>query len=388
MKRAYKFRLYPTRQQEGTLENTLDTCRLLWNLALEDRRIHFKETGKSRSYEDQAALLIIEKLNNPAFNQVHSQVLQDVLRRLKKAFDNFFRRLAEHGRKKGYPRFKKRYRSFTYPQSGFKLEGSRLDLAKIGSIRIFAHREIEGKIKICTITMDKVGSWFAVLTSELDEPEKIEPQKVIGVDVGLTHAVTTSEGQYFDYPRYYAQARAKREKLNRALSRKELGSNNRNKARLKLAKIDRRITNLRDEFLHQVSKKLVDAADVVVFEKLNINGMVLNGHLAKSILDVSWNKLMRFTLSKAESAGKYVIFVDPKGTSQRCSACGSVVPKTRKDRVHDCKCGLKICRDLNSSIEIRTLGLREIACRGLTNTLGSSLKQVNLTKQEALPFQG
>ena len=256
MKRAYKFRLYPTRQQEATLEDTLDTCRLLWNLALEDRRIHFKETGKSRSYEDQAALLIIEKLNNPAFNQVHSQVLQDVLRRLKKAFDNFFRRLAEYGRKKGYPRFKKRYRSFTYPQSGFKLDGSRLDLAKIGSIRIFAHREIEGKIKICTITRDKVGSWFAVLTSELDEPEKIEPKKVIGVDVGLTHAVTTSEGRYFDYPRYYAQARAKRRKLNRALSRKDLGSNNRNKARIKLAKIDRRITNRRDEFLHQRSKIL------------------------------------------------------------------------------------------------------------------------------------
>jgi putative transposase len=115
MKRAYKFRLYPTRQQKATLENTLDTCRLLWNLALEDRRIHFKETGKSRSYEDQAGLLIIEKLNNPAFNQVHSQVLQDVLRRLKKAFDNVFRRLGKHGRKKGYPRFKTRYRPFTYP---------------------------------------------------------------------------------------------------------------------------------------------------------------------------------------------------------------------------------------------------------------------------------
>ena len=153
MKRAYKFRLYPTRRQEATLDDTLDTCRCLWNLALEDRRIHFKETGKSRSYEDQATLLIIEKLNNPVFNQVHSQVLQDVLRRLKKAFDNFFRRLGEHGRKNGYPRFKKRYRSFTYPQSGFKLEGSRLDLAKIGSIRIFARREIKSKIKTCTIPM-------------------------------------------------------------------------------------------------------------------------------------------------------------------------------------------------------------------------------------------
>src|SRR5512136_498857 len=122
MKRAYKFRLYPTKQQEATLEDTLDTCRHLWNLALEDRRIHYKEAGKSRSYEDQAALLLIEKLNNPDFSQVYSQVLQDVLRRLKKAFDDFFRRVREHAKKKGYPRFKKRYRSFTYPQSGFKLE--------------------------------------------------------------------------------------------------------------------------------------------------------------------------------------------------------------------------------------------------------------------------
>jgi putative transposase len=386
MKAAYKFRLYPTKQQEAMLDLTLETCRHLWNDALADRKNAWERDGITRTYNQQAELLRIEK-ENGRYAGIHSQVLQDVLRRLKKASDNFFRRVREGAKEKGYPRFKSQYKSITYPQSGFKLEGSRLTLSKIeGSIRVFKHREVEGKIKTCTIKKDGTGAWYVIFVTEQENPAKLEPKTSIGVDLGITHAAVTSDGQYFDYPKYYVQAEKKNRAAEKSLHRKKPGSSNRKKARVELARIGKRVTNLRDEFLHQVSRKLVDSADLIVFEALNIQGMLKNHCLAKHIQDVSWGKLIRFTQSKAERAGKSVVLVDPRGTSQRCSSCGHVVPKTLKDRVHICpRCGLILCRDLNSSIDIRTLGLRGIACGDLTTTLSKRSKQARSMKQEALP---
>ncbi len=387
MKTAYKFRMYPTRQQEAMLDLTLETCRHLYNLALADRKNAYEVEGISRTYEDQAAMLTAEKKKGD-FNGVFSQVLQDVLRRLDKSFKAFFRRV-KAGEEPGYPRFKGQgwYKSFTYPQAGFKLEGSKMTLSKIGSIRIFKHREVEGKIKTCTIKKDGTGVWYAVFVTERDDPVKLEPKTAIGVDLGITHAVVTSDGRYFDYPKYYVQAEKKNREASKSLHRKKPGSNNRKKAKVKLAGIGKRVTNLRGEFQHQVSRKLVDSADLIIFEALNIQGMLKNHCLAKHIQDVSWGKLIHFTQSKAERAGKCVVLVDPRGTSQRCSSCGHVVPKTLKDRVHICpRCGLILCRDLNSSIEIRTLGLRGIACGDLTTTLSGRSKQARSMKQEALPL--
>jgi len=285
-------------------------------------------------------LLVFEKQSNPYLNAVHSQVEQDVLRRLQKSFDNFFRRVREGARKEGYPRFKSinRYSSVTYPQSRFKLNGSRLILSKIsGGIRTFVHRPIVGRIKTCSIKRDKTNAWYVIFTTELENPTKRETKTVIGVDLGITHAAVTSDGQYFDYPKYHVQAEKKNRAANKSLHRKKPGSNNRKKAQTKLARIAKRVTNLREEFLHQVS----------------------------------WGKLIRFTVSKAERAGKTVVLVNPYNTSQRCSACGENVPKKLKDRVHICsRCGLIICRDLNASMGIRTLGLRGIACGESTSGFG------------------
>jgi putative transposase len=379
MKTAYKFRIYPNKAQKAQLDLTLETCRQLWNIALADRKSAWEMEGASRSYEDQAAMLTYEKQQNPDLYSVHAHVLQDVLRRLKKAYDNFHRRVRERARKKGYPRFKKKgqYKSFTYPESGFKLEGSRLTLSKIpGAIRVFQHREIEGKIKTCTLKKDRAGAWFVIFVTQQDTPLKIEPKSAIGVDLGITHAAVTSDGQYFDYPRYFVQAEKQNRAAQKSLHRKKKGSQNRKKAQNKLARIAKRVTHLRDEFLHQVSRKLVDSADIIVFEDLSIENMLKNHHLAKHIQDVSWGKLIHFTLSKAERAGISVVFVDPKGTSQRCSCCGHAVPKTLKDRVHHCpRCGLNICRDRNSSIEIRTLGLRGIAYGEPTSGLSARLSK-------------
>ena len=366
MKTAYKFRLYPNKLQEAQLDLTLDTCRHLYNTALADRKNAYETEGISRSYEDQAAMLTIEKKEGN-FQGVFSQVLQDVLRRLDKAFKAFFRRV-KSGEKPGYPRFKGVgwYKSFAYPQAGFKLEGSKLTLSKIGSIRVFKHREVEGKIKTCTIKKDNLGQWYAILVTEIDDPKPIEPNTAIGVDVGLKSLVTLSTGETIEYPKYYVKAEQKLAVAQRNLSRKKKGSANRRKAKIRVAKIHRRVQNLRDEFLHQVSRKLVDSADIVVFENLNISGMLKNHHLAKHIQDHSWGKLIQFTQSKAAKAGKVVELVNAAYTSQKCSGCGFRVPKTLADRVHRCpSCGLEMDRDLNASINILTLGLRGRACRDI-----------------------
>lgn len=377
MKTAYKFRMYPNGQQEVQLELTLDTCRHLYNTALADRKNAYESEGISRTYEDQAAMLVAEKRDGN-FKGVFSQVLQDVLRRLDKSFKSFFRRV-KNGETPGYPRFKGKgwYKSFTYPQVGFKLDGSKLTLSKIGSIRIFKHREVEGKIKTCTIKKDTLGHWYAILVSEVEDVSPIELKTAIGVDVGLKSLVALSTGEAIEYPRYYVQAENKLAVAQRNLLRKKKGSANRLKAKAKVAKLHQKIQHHRDEFLHQVSRKLVDSADLIVFENLNISGMLKNHHLAKHIQDHAWGKLIQFTQSKAAKAGKVVELVDARYTSQKCSQCGIMVPKTLAERVHLCpNCGLEMDRDLNASLNIRTLGLRGSAYQDPTPTLNRISKQV------------
>ena len=377
MKTAYKFRMYPNRQQEAQLDLNLETCRHLYNLALADRKYSYETEGISRTYEDQAAMLVVEKKDGN-FTCVFSQVLQDVLRRLDKSFKAFFRRV-KNGEKPGYPRFKGVgwYKSFTYPQVGFKLDCSKLTLSKIGSIRIFKHREVEGKIKTCTIKKDLLGHWYAILVSEMEDVPQVEPKVAIGVDVGLKNMVALSDGTAIQYPGYYVQAEKKLAVAQRELSRKKKGSINRQVAKTRVAKLHQKIQNHRDEFLHQVSRKLVDSADLIVFENLNISGMLKNHHLAKHIQDHAWGKLIQFTQSKAAKAGKVVELVDARYTSQKCSQCGIIVPKTLAERVHRCpNCGLEMDRDINASLNIRTLGLRGSAYQDPTPTLSKLSKQV------------
>lgn len=361
MKTAYKFRIYPNRQQEAMLDLTLETCRHLYNLALADRKNAYEVEGISRTYEDQAAMLTVER-KNANFNGIYAHCLQDVLRRLDKSFKAFFRRV-KAGEKPGYPRFKGKgwYKSFTYPDSetGYKIDGLKLTLSKIGPIRIFKHREVEGKIKTCTIKKDKLGHWYAILEAEMEDVPQIEPKTVIGVDVGLKSLVALSTGETIQYPKYYIRDEKKLAVAQQSLSRKKKGSNNRQKAKIEVVRLHQKIQNHRDEFLHQVARKLVDSADLIVFENLNIQGMLKNHHLAKHIQDHAWGKLIQFTQSKAEKAGKIVELVEARYTSQKCSQCGIMVPKTLAERVHLCpNCGLEIDRDINASLNIVTLGLR------------------------------
>ncbi|MFX0067699.1 MAG: RNA-guided endonuclease InsQ/TnpB family protein [Promethearchaeota archaeon] len=360
MKRTYKYRLYPTKQQEAVLTQWLTTCRILYNNSLAERREVWKDTKRAVTYFEQADKLKTAKKINSHLKKIHSQVLQDVLRRLDKTFKSFFRRI-KTGEKAGYPRFKgrNRYDSFTYPQSGFALKKKKLLLSKIAKLNIRIHRPIpsEGIVKTCTIRRD-VDHWYACFSVELPEAKPFTPdlpreEKQIGVDVGLKNLLALSSGEIVENPCWFRRTEKMLAKEQRNFSRKEKGSNNREKQRIKVARLHRRVRNQRKDFHHKISRRLVNAYDLIVFENLMITNMVKNQHLSKSIADAGWGQLIRFTQYKAEEAGMRVECVNPRGTSQVCSGCGIAVTKTLGVRIHECPCcELRLDRDVNAAINI------------------------------------
>ncbi|WP_287583248.1 RNA-guided endonuclease TnpB family protein, partial [Candidatus Borrarchaeum sp.] len=319
MKRTYQYRLYPTTQQATTLTQWLTTCRLLYNNGLAERKKVWATHKKSVTYGEQANQLKDAKKTNQFLKAVHSQVLQDVLRRLDKTFTNFFRRIKK-GENAGYPRFKGKYRydSFTYPQSGFALDyhhkKKTLRRSKIGGINIKLHRPIpsEGVIKTRTIKRD-VDHWYACFVVALPDPALDSQQraikKAIGVDVGLKSLLTLNNGDTIDNPRWLRYSEKQLAKTQRRKDRKVKGSHNRHKQNRKVAKLHRKIRNQRKDFHHKLSRQLVDMYDLIVYEQLTITNMVKNHRLAKSISDAGWGQLMCFTEYKAEEAGTVVEYV-------------------------------------------------------------------------------
>jgi len=363
-----------------TLNQWLTTCRLLYNNALAARKDAWHTHQRSVSYYEQASHLKAAKKTNQFLKEVHSQVLQDALRRLDKTFTNFFRRIKK-GEKPGYPRFKGKYRydSFTYPQSGFALDyhNKKLRLSKIGGITIKLHRPIpaEGVIKTCTIKRD-VDHWYACFVVALPDSQR-EIQSAIGVDVGLTSLLTCNNGDTIDNPRWLRHSEKKLAKEQRKTARKQKGSRNRHKQNRKVARVHRKIRNQRKDFHHKISRKLVDSYDLIVYEQLTITNMVKNHHLAKSISDAGWGQLMCFTEYKAEEAGTLVEYVSAYHTTQRCSRCGKLVPKTLATRIHSCPyCGLVLARDHNSAITVLHRSTHYVASRSASSGQELSVEPV------------
>ena len=377
-KQAYKFRLYPTRKQQERLQWTLDRARELYNAALQERRDAYRMAGKSITYYDQANQLPEIKDIREEYQAIHSQVLQEVLRRVKKAFDNFFRR-CKHGETPGFPRFqgRNRYDSFTYPQGGYALTAdNRVCLSKIGSIKVKLHREVKGAIKTCTIKREG-DVWYAIFAGEVEQEKLPESPDAVGIDLGLLHFATLSDGSTIENPRHYRQAEKKLAHLQQALSRKKRGSHRRRQAVKQVAKAHQKVANQRRDFLHKSSRQLVNRYGLIVFEALQPtnmskrpkpkqdengtylpNGAAAKGGLNKSIHDAGWGQFQQFCVYKAERAGRAVLFVDPKYTSQICSGCGAIKKKTLDERWHSCACGTELDRDHNSAITILALGRR------------------------------
>ena len=373
--RTYKFRLYPSAGQEKLLIQQLNLCRELYNAFLQ-QRVYAHKMGKSINYNYQQDQVPELKKVFPEFKDIHSQVLQDAAHRVDKAFGNFFRRIREkkNGKniKAGFPRFKPKdgYNSITYPQSGFRiLDNGHVWLSRIGEIRMFMHRPISGDMRTLSIKRDHVGDWFITVTAD---SEKIkgkglalsvpQPRNAVGVDLGLESFMAVSDGTCIESPRFLRGSEKQLKKAQKSLSRKKKGSGKRERAKKRVAKVHRKIQRQRDDFSYKISSSLVENHDLIVFEDLNIKGMVKSHHLAKSIADASWNRIIQYTGYKAESAGTTVMLIDPRNTSRKCSACGNIKEDLRlSDRIYHCDaCGLTIDRDLNAAINIRNIGLIKV----------------------------
>ena len=364
MKKTFRYRIYPTKGQECILTEWLNTCRMLYNQSLSERKESYERDKSSINYYDQANALKEGKKINGYLTTVYSQVLQDILKRLDKAFQNFFQRVKQ-GEESGYPRFKSkdRFNSFTFPQKGFKIEGGKLVLSKIGAIKLVQHREIpeEGTIKTCAIKR-AVNQWYVTFVVDLPdmEVEKEEIKSAVGIDLGLTDMATLSNGEKIDNPKWLRASEKKLAKEQRRLARKKKGSNNRKKQKAIVGTVHRKIRNQRSDFHHKISKGLVADYGLIVFEDLKVKNMVKNRYLAKSISDAGWNQLVSFVSYKAEEAGKIVELVNPNGTSQLCSGCRMEVKKSLAVRTHRCPyCGLVMDWDENAAINILNRGLEK-----------------------------
>lgn len=316
MRKTFKYRIYPTKKQTQALETTIQECRELYNAALQERISAYKTGHKSISLYQQSNQLPDIKKDRPEFKQVHSQVLQDVLSRLDKAFANFFGRVKK-GETPGFPRFKgkHRYNSFTYAQSGFSIKNNKLVLSKIGQIKIVLHRPIEGTVKTCTVKRMPTGKWFVLFSCEVEPKLLSANPESVGIDLGLTNFVAASTGELIASPKFFRQEEKALAKVQRKLSATPKGTKQRAQRRKIVARVHERISNKRENFAHQLSFVIVVLFGVIVFEDLTIKNMIKNGHLSKSIADVAWKQLVTFTGYKAEKAGRTVILVDPRHTS-------------------------------------------------------------------------
>ena len=385
-RKAFKYRLSVTRKQQQTLLWMLTRCRELYNAALQERRDAWRMQHVSVNYYAQATQLPAIKQERPEYADIHSQVLQDVLRRVDNAFQGYFRRL-KAGQTPGYPRFqgRNRFDSFTYPQAGFALAGERLTLSKIGELKIRLHRPMVGTVKTCTIKREG-EHWYVTFACEVEEEALPPSEEEVGLDLGLLYFATLSTSETIENPRHYRKGLKKLALAQQKLARCKRGSHRRERARKVVARAHRKIRNQRRDFLHKAARSLVNRYGLIVMEDLQIlnmskapepkqdpeqdgaylpNGASAKAGLNKSILDAGWGQFQQFCVAKAESAGRRVLFVNPYNTSQQCSGCGKLVPKPLEERTHRCPhCGLVIDRDHNAAINILQAGKQPTTLRG------------------------
>ncbi|HEX4208658.1 MAG TPA: transposase [Ktedonobacteraceae bacterium] len=375
--KAYKFRLSPNKTTSEHLQWILDRCRELYNAALAERKEAYRMAGLSISYYEQKRALPDIKELRPEYKDIGSHVLQDVVLRVENAYKAFFRRV-KADETPGHPRFKGKnwYDSFCYPDgAGWKLSEDRLTLTKIGTIKVKMHREIEGKVKTCTIKREG-AHWYVTFACEVEEQALPISYEDVGIDLGVTHFAALSNGEIIDHPRYFRKAEKKLAKLQQALAKKKRGSHRRKKVVQQVAKAHRKVHNQRRDFAHKASRQLVNRYQVIVFEDLKTanmvkrpkakqdeatgqylpNGASAKAGLNKSITDAGWNMFTEMVSAKAASVGRTILFVNPYKTSQICSGCGCEVKKDLSVRWHSCACGTELDRDVNAAVNILALG--------------------------------
>ena len=346
MRLTYKYRIYPTAPQVAFLDNELRDAASLYNAALEERIGAWKVCRKSINYYDQASQLKAMRADG-CLKLANFSCCQDVLRRVDKTFKAFFARV-KRGDKAGFPRYRsfRRYGSITFPSYG---DGCRLlDTGKIrvqgaGHIKVNLHRPLEGTVKTVTVKRE-AGRWFACFSVERGAKPLPVSLEQVGIDVGLTTFAVLSNGAEIENPRYYRSAEARLRRCQRKVARRKKGSNRRRKAVRLLQRAHIHVVNQRSGFQHKEARKIVNRFGVIAVEDLNVKGLA-GGMLAKSVHDAGWSQFLNFLAYKAAYAGRELIQVDPRGTSQTC-VCEASVPKNLSDRWHHCvTCGLSAGRD-------------------------------------------
>ena len=353
---SYRFRLYPTKTQEQRLNDTIETCRHLYNDLVYESRLAYKEGYKVHFDELQRMIpAMIPK------EKIYSKVAQVVLWQF---YNNLkvLSALAKKGKRIGRLRFKPktRFNSINYNQSGFRLlDHNTLKISKIGKIKINLHRPIQGKIKEIHVKRELGGDWYTciITESEFKNSCSLIRKKIVGLDVGINNFVYDSDGHVIEHPQILRKSEKKLKRSQRKLSRKVKRSANRWKQKLRLDRIHQKIKHQRNDFLHKVSRYYVDNYDTIFVEDLKIQNMMKNHYLAKSISDSSWNSFFQKLEYKAANAGILFRKIFAAGTSQSCSGCSRTVKKSLAIRTHSCPyCGLIIDRDHNASLVIMQRG--------------------------------
>ena len=367
-----KYRVFPSKEQERKLADTLETCRLVYNSLLNWRRHDYEVLGEAPGRYDQQKAFPQWSKQFPDVGSVHSQVLQNVAVRVDLAYRAFFRRVERNdgkaGEKPGFPRMKgDGYDSFCYPQSGFKVGESTVSLSLFGKqekVKAKLHRPVVGKVKTCCVHRVR-DKWFVCLSVEQEDTPLPSSEEAVGLDAGLNSFLAMSNGKFIENPRFFRKDEKALAKAGRRQARTEKRGRERRKANKVLSRIHERIRNRRHDFVHQTARRLVNRYGVIAVEKLDVKNMLGNHCLAKSIADASWSMFRTVLTQKAESATREVIAVNPSYTSQDCSQCGyrpdGLEGRTKKrlsDRWHFCpKCSASLDRDTNAAINILNLAL-------------------------------
>lgn len=358
---AYRFRFYPTAEQKAALAEVFGHTRYVWNWALDLRTQSYYEEGKSLTYTDTSKRLTKLKRDDDHhwLSNVSSVALQQKLRDLEQAFQNFF-----DGRA-GYPTFKRKHgkQAVRFASNAFTLYGKALSVAKVpGELNVRWSRDLSDSCTVTSVTLtkDPAGRYFVSLTCTEEKEPLPETDSAVGIDLGITDVVVTSDGFKSGNPKHLEEDLYRLRKAQRRLSRKEKGSENWKKQKRRVARLHARIADRRNDFLHKLSRKLVDENQTICLETLNVKGMQQNRSLSRSIADTGWSTFVRYMEYKAEWAGRAVVKIDRWFPStKRCSGCGHVgETKPLSVRRWKCKeCGEGHDRDVNAAKNIRTVGL-------------------------------
>ena len=385
MRTSYQYRLKPNKKQRQIIDGTLEKLRYQYNYLLAQRFdwyernrcsidrcnlvvCHLPELADRPNYYSQKSSLTQLKKDRHWYKSIHSQVLQEVPKKVEIAFDRYLKG-DSNGKKSGRPRFKGagQYKTFTYPQ--FKQHhfvSNKITLSKIGDVRVIVHRPIPDGFVIKTVSVTKkANSYYVTLSLDNKEVPTIKSDfnadNIVGIDVGLIDFYVASDNTRIAAPKYLRKAERKLKSAQRKVSRRKKGSKRRKKAIQKLSIKHKKVADTRKNFHFERAKKLLSKYDVIAVEKLNMKGLART-RLAKSIHDAGWGQFLSILKNKAENAGLSVVEVNPNGTSQECSSCGHKVKKPLSQRMHNCPvCHTNLCRDLNASINIRNRGKHDLS---------------------------